>query len=218
VFSGADTAAVLNTIASDVMLATSASDVMPAVAQCMEMLSCYLGTAGLPAEVLQQHAAVHEQLQRLHRAAAAGAALVSSSTAEQLRSSAQAVMSRIPLSTACNNPGCSNLAQRSELVLVGGKSCVCARCRAARCAAACKGWGTSCDLLHCCMFVRMVVLWRFLLFSHQRVSDQRCLRRQSTVWKSAAYRYAAALAAATFQDASGSDTIACTCIVLSSLI
>jgi hypothetical protein len=42
---------------------------------------------------------------------------------------------RIPLSTACNNLGCVNLAQRSELLLVGGKSCVCSRCKTARYAA-----------------------------------------------------------------------------------
>jgi hypothetical protein len=51
---------------------------------------------------------------------------------QQLRSFAQAVAGRLPLSSACNSPGCTNLAQRSELVLVGGKSCVCARCKAAR--------------------------------------------------------------------------------------
>jgi hypothetical protein len=77
------------------------------------------------------------------RGAAAAAPLLSSdwrsppeemtAAAELMCSFAQAVTGRIPLSIACNNPSCTNLAQRSELVLVGGKSCVCARCKAARC-------------------------------------------------------------------------------------
>uniref|UniRef100_A0A383VTR2 phytol kinase n=1 Tax=Tetradesmus obliquus TaxID=3088 RepID=A0A383VTR2_TETOB len=58
---------------------------------------------------------------------------------QQLLSCAQAVAGRIPLSTACNNPGCVSLALRSELLLVGGKSCVCARCKKARyCCKACQ--------------------------------------------------------------------------------
>uniref|UniRef100_A0A383VFA4 phytol kinase n=1 Tax=Tetradesmus obliquus TaxID=3088 RepID=A0A383VFA4_TETOB len=58
---------------------------------------------------------------------------------QQLRTFAQAVVGRIPLCTACNNPSCTSLAQRSELVLVGGKSCVCGRCKAARyCCKACQ--------------------------------------------------------------------------------
>jgi 3-deoxy-D-arabino-heptulosonate 7-phosphate (DAHP) synthase class II len=101
----------------------------------MEALSRFLPTAGLPAEVLQQLqqqlAAVQQQLTTsLQDGKAAGAD--SDSTAQQLRSFAQAVAGRIPLSTACNNPGCVSLAQRSELLLVGGKSCVCGRCRMAR--------------------------------------------------------------------------------------
>eukprot|EP00883_Tetradesmus_obliquus_P015694 jgi/Sobl393_1/884/SZX75546.1 len=58
---------------------------------------------------------------------------------QQLRAFAQAVAGCIPLSSACNNPGCVSLAQRSELLLVGGKSCMCGRCRAARyCCKACQ--------------------------------------------------------------------------------
>jgi hypothetical protein len=110
----------------------------------------YVAMAGLGSCVQQQveqHAtAAYEQLVHLHESLAAAettteaAAAVAISNhqpdavaaAQQLNSMAQAVASRIPLSTACNNSGCSNLAQRSELVLVGGKSCVCARCKAAR--------------------------------------------------------------------------------------
>jgi hypothetical protein len=104
----------------------------------MEALSRCLSTAGLPAEVLQQllqqHGAAQQQLVSLQGGAPAGtaAALDGSCTAQQLRSFAQAVAGRIPLTIACNNSSCTNLAQRSELVLVGGKSCVCARCKAAR--------------------------------------------------------------------------------------
>jgi hypothetical protein len=90
-----------------------------------------MGKAGLPAEVLQQ---LQQQLTSLQAVQAAGAGSSSGGSAQQLRSFAQAVAGRIPLSSACNNPGCVSLAQRSELLLVGGKSCVCAvsRCKAAR--------------------------------------------------------------------------------------
>jgi hypothetical protein len=102
-------------------------------------LSSHLGAAGLPAEVLQQllqqQAAAQQQLSSLQAGQAAGAAPDSNSAAQQLRAFAQAVSGRIPLSSACNNPGCVSLAQRSELLLVGGRSCVCARCKAARYAA-----------------------------------------------------------------------------------
>jgi hypothetical protein len=114
----------------------------------VEVFPSYLDRAGLSSDVSQQLeqqvAAAYEQLAGLLEAMqpAAGAAASAVTTincqpkaaaaAQQLDSMAQAVISRISLSTACNNPGCSNLAQRSELVLVGGKSCVCARCKAAR--------------------------------------------------------------------------------------
>jgi hypothetical protein len=90
----------------------------------MEALSCFLTAAGLPADVLQQ-------LSSLQSGEEAGIT-PDISSAQQLRSFAQAVAGRIPLSTARNNPGCVSLAQRSELLLVGGKSCVCGRCKAAR--------------------------------------------------------------------------------------
>jgi hypothetical protein len=111
----------------------------------------YLAMAGLSREVQQQlgqqAAAAYEQVADFYdamlppaAAAAAAAAAVATSNsktdaaaaAQQLNGMAQAVIGSISLSTACNNPACSNLAQRSELVLVGGKSCVCARCKAAR--------------------------------------------------------------------------------------
>jgi hypothetical protein len=102
----------------------------------LQALSCDLGAAGLPAEVLQQlqqqQAAVQEQLSSMQAGLAAVAAPDSSSAAQQLRAFAQAVAGRIPLRSACNNPGCVSLAQRSELLLVGRKGCVCARCKAAR--------------------------------------------------------------------------------------
>jgi hypothetical protein len=85
-------------------------------------------------QLQQQQAAAQEQLSSLQAGQAAGAAAGSSSAAQQLRAFAQAVSGRIPLSSACNNPGCVSLVQRSEQLLVGGKSCVCARCKAARCA------------------------------------------------------------------------------------
>ncbi|WIA16312.1 hypothetical protein OEZ85_013011 [Tetradesmus obliquus] len=62
-----------------------------------------------------------------------GSGSSSSSNAGPLLSSFEAVAGRIPLKAACNNPGCVSLAQRSELLLVRGKSCVCSRYKAARC-------------------------------------------------------------------------------------
>jgi hypothetical protein len=109
--------------------------------------------AGLPAseeqQFAQQLAALKQQLNSVQVTEAAAAAEAAASSqqvassaassteqaaaaAQQLRAFAQAVSGRIPLSGACNNPGCVGLAQRSELLLVGGKSCVCARCKAAR--------------------------------------------------------------------------------------
>jgi hypothetical protein len=104
-------------------------------AECMQALSRFLPIAGLPAEVLQQLQQQQETAQQQLTSVQAGAAAATgsdSSNRQQLRSFAQAVAGRIPLSTACNNPGCVSLAQRSELLLVGGKSCVCGRCKAAR--------------------------------------------------------------------------------------
>jgi hypothetical protein len=42
---------------------------------------------------------------------------------------AEAVCAQFPLPYCCNNPGCVELRGASELQLVGGKGCVCARCR-----------------------------------------------------------------------------------------
>jgi hypothetical protein len=123
----------------------------------VDTFSVWVDEAGLPDDVVQQleqqREAVKAQLGSLEGTAAAAeaaatdaAGLATSShqaearviiaqetaAAQQLRSYAQAVAGRLPLSTACNNPGCVSLAQRSELLLVGGKSCVCGRCKAAR--------------------------------------------------------------------------------------
>jgi hypothetical protein len=106
----------------------------------MVALTNYLGRAGLQPDQLQQlqeqHAAAMMQLEELREQHAAAGPAVSqqqlSAVAQQLHSFAQAVAGRIPLRSACNNPCCTNLQQRSELVQVGGKGCVCARCKAAR--------------------------------------------------------------------------------------
>jgi hypothetical protein len=88
-------------------------------------------------KVIQLPADVRQQLERQLTAATVlfdslQGAEAAPAVAQQLRSMGQAIAGRIPLTIACNNPSCTNLAQRSELVLVGGKSCVCARCKAAR--------------------------------------------------------------------------------------
>jgi hypothetical protein len=119
----------------------SSIDILPnalrcEASRCLKVLSCHLRAAGLSAEVLQQlqsqQASAQEHLQSLYAGRAASGATVSSAVAQQLQAFAQAVAGRIPFSYACNNLTCVSLAQRSELLLVGGKSCVCARCKAAR--------------------------------------------------------------------------------------
>jgi hypothetical protein len=45
---------------------------------------------------------------------------------------AGSVCGQLPLRWGCSHPGCTNLAQRSEVLLVAGKSCVCGACRTAR--------------------------------------------------------------------------------------
>jgi hypothetical protein len=51
---------------------------------------------------------------------------------QEMVSFAGGVCGQLPLRWGCNHPGCTNLAQRSEVLLVAGKSCVCGACRAAR--------------------------------------------------------------------------------------
>uniref|UniRef100_A0A383VCK4 MYND-type domain-containing protein n=1 Tax=Tetradesmus obliquus TaxID=3088 RepID=A0A383VCK4_TETOB len=116
-------------------------------------LAHYMNVKGMPADMLLQlreqaaaaAALLGEMLDKSAAAAGSSTALQlladmqEAGLPQQLRAFAQAVAGRIPLSSACNNPGCVSLAQRSELLLVGGKSCVCGRCRAARyCCKACQ--------------------------------------------------------------------------------
>uniref|UniRef100_A0A383VU42 phytol kinase n=1 Tax=Tetradesmus obliquus TaxID=3088 RepID=A0A383VU42_TETOB len=119
---------------------------------CVDSLLSGLNVAGLPADVMLllegQGQAALAVLKKLRDDAKPAeeysiseqlADMLESCLLQQLHSFAQAVVGRIPLSTACNNPGCVSLAQRSELLLVGGKSCVCGRCKAARyCCKACQ--------------------------------------------------------------------------------
>jgi hypothetical protein len=55
-----------------------------------------------------------------------------SSIMQQRNGLAEALCAQFPLPYCCNNPGCTELHGASELQLVGGKGCVCARCRCAR--------------------------------------------------------------------------------------
>jgi hypothetical protein len=57
---------------------------------------------------------------------------VPAALAQQLVDFAAALSGRFPAKLACNAPGCSSLAKSSELEAVGGKSCMCAKCRTAR--------------------------------------------------------------------------------------
>jgi hypothetical protein len=51
------------------------------------------------------------------------------SIAQQMVVFGHALCTQVPLPYCCNNPGCTELRGASELQLVGGKGCVCARCR-----------------------------------------------------------------------------------------
>jgi hypothetical protein len=59
-------------------------------------------------------------------------AAVSAELAQQLVDFAAALSGCFPAKLCCNAPGCSSLLQFSELDAVGGKSCMCARCKTAR--------------------------------------------------------------------------------------
>jgi hypothetical protein len=122
---------------SDAATAPDSTAVVVSLAhRTLQVLLRNIMQADLPAEVLQQlqqqQAAVQELLNSLQAQIASGASADSSSAQQQLRAFAQAVAGYTPLSTACNNLGCMSMSQRSELLLVGGKCCVCARCKAAR--------------------------------------------------------------------------------------
>jgi hypothetical protein len=49
--------------------------------------------------------------------------------APQMVALGEALCAQFPVPHCCNNPGCVELRGASELQLVGGKSCVCSRCR-----------------------------------------------------------------------------------------
>jgi hypothetical protein len=49
--------------------------------------------------------------------------------AQQMVALGEALCAQFPLPHCCNNPGCVELRGASELQLVGGKGCVCSRCR-----------------------------------------------------------------------------------------
>jgi hypothetical protein len=133
-----DTAALLDSYRPFAGILTSGHAL--AMMAYVDMFPRYLEMAGLSSDVQQQLeqqvAAASDKVAGLQ-----GAVLLAASrawpsnerpyaglAAQQLSSMAQAVAGSIARSTACNTPSsCSNLAQRSELVLVGGKSCVCAR-------------------------------------------------------------------------------------------
>jgi hypothetical protein len=67
-----------------------------------------------------------ETLQVLQRS------FVLQSLPEQLEGFAHQLIQLLPVPCCCNHPGCTNLSTVSELLLVGGQKCICARCRVAR--------------------------------------------------------------------------------------
>jgi hypothetical protein len=110
----------------------------------LDLLREHSPATGLPEEVLQnlllqeqQHVALNVELARFMRSGIDGTALQELHNLRQqhmpkLASLAGQVVAQLPLRWACNHPGCVNLGQASELVLVGGKGCVCSGCRSAR--------------------------------------------------------------------------------------
>jgi hypothetical protein len=73
------------------------------------------------ADVTDGTSVEHSRLQLLVAAAA--------SIMQHRKALAEALCAQFPLTCCCNNPGCTELRGASELQLVGGKGCVCARCR-----------------------------------------------------------------------------------------
>uniref|UniRef100_A0A383WA14 phytol kinase n=1 Tax=Tetradesmus obliquus TaxID=3088 RepID=A0A383WA14_TETOB len=66
-------------------------------------------------------------------------AAVSAELAQQLAGFGAALSGRFPAKLCCNAPGCTSLDKFSELEAVGGKACMCERCRTARyCCRACQ--------------------------------------------------------------------------------
>lgn len=51
---------------------------------------------------------------------------------KQLQACAALLCAQLPVRFCCNNPGCTNWSQASEVLLVGGKGCVCAGCKTSR--------------------------------------------------------------------------------------
>jgi hypothetical protein len=56
-------------------------------------------------------------------------AAATAAIAQQMVALGEALCAQLPLAHCCNNPGCVELRGASELQLVGGKGCVCSRCR-----------------------------------------------------------------------------------------
>ncbi|KAF6253578.1 hypothetical protein COO60DRAFT_1643060 [Scenedesmus sp. NREL 46B-D3] len=57
---------------------------------------------------------------------------VKPAVAQQLEAFGAAVAAQVPVKLCCNRPGCANLGQLSETVLVGGKGNICSGCKVAR--------------------------------------------------------------------------------------
>jgi hypothetical protein len=101
------------------------------------------------ASLLQQQEALSRKVRRIARTPATSSsssagylltaalplclkAAVSAELAQQLVDFAAALSGCFPAKLCCNAPGCSSLLKFSELEAVGGKSCMCARCKTAR--------------------------------------------------------------------------------------
>jgi hypothetical protein len=117
------------------------------------------GQAGVYAVLLEQQAQIQASLEQIQAAGDVGGssssealsipisavgstdapevllslqAAVSPLLAQQLADFAAALSGCFPAKLCCNAPGCSNLAERSELEAVRGKSCICGGCKVAR--------------------------------------------------------------------------------------
>jgi hypothetical protein len=129
---------------------------VPAQLACTQQPAAQASAQG-PAEkndpyvsLVQQHEILSSSIQQLTATAIAGStfssegdsagldlllglkAVVSAELSQQLVDFAAALSGCFPAKLCCNAPGCRSLLKFSELEAVGGKSCMCARCKTAR--------------------------------------------------------------------------------------
>jgi hypothetical protein len=119
----------------------------PFMKTCMDIMVAKGVAAKQLQDVLEQQAELLRQLVPLLQAYSSAPSVAQAATQQQqlllqaastagqlqqLRTFAYTIAALLSLPYMCNNLDCCTLAGKSELQLVGGKSCVCKACRAAR--------------------------------------------------------------------------------------